>query len=82
MLRGRQTISAKRIRTITALLLIAMTGLGGCAQVAPWERGNLAKPHMAPNPHPMQSGLRAHGYNSREAAAGSGSAEGAGCGCY
>nr|WP_240761820.1 DUF4266 domain-containing protein [Nitrosococcus wardiae] len=30
----------------------------------------------------MQSGLRAHGYNSREAAAGSGSAEGAGCGCY
>ncbi|ADE15667.1 arginine decarboxylase [Nitrosococcus halophilus Nc 4] len=82
MMRGKRITKIKRIKIISALLLFLTVGLSGCASVAPWERGNLAKPHMALDPHPMQSGLRAHGYNSREAAAGSGSAEGAGCGCY
>jgi hypothetical protein len=58
------------------------TALAGCAQVAPWERGNLAKPHMALEPYPMQNSLRAHTYGSREASAGGGSSEGGGCGCY
>lgn len=62
---------------INSLLL-----LQGCAPVAPWERGNLAKPHMALDHNPMRSALRAHNYGSREAAAGGEAGGGGGCGCY
>jgi len=55
--------------------------LSGCA-VQPWERGTLAKPHMALEPHPMQSSLKSHNYQSREASSGGGAASGGGCGCY
>jgi len=57
-------------------------GVSGCAEVAPWQRGNLAKPQMALEPYPMQSSFRGHIYGSREAASGVGSSEGGGCGCY
>lgn len=53
----------------------------GCADVQPWERGNLAKPHMALTPDPVNAALRAHKFASREAASGGGDAEGGGCGC-
>jgi len=53
----------------------------GCADVQPWERGNLAKPHMALNPDPVHAALRTHKFASREAASGGGNAEGGGCGC-
>ncbi len=57
--------------------------LSGCSAVAPWERGNLAKPQMALDLTPMQSALRSHIYGSREAAAtGGDSNSGGGCGCY
>lgn len=56
--------------------------LTACVSVQPWEKGHLAKPHMALDPHPLQSGLRAHNYGSREAGASSGAAQGGGCGCY
>lgn len=56
--------------------------LSGCSAVAPWERGNLAKPQMALEITPMQSSLRSHTYGSREAAAGADSSTGGGCGCY
>jgi len=65
---------------LSALFLAACAS--GCAPVAPWERGNLAKPHMALDPYPLQSGFRAHSYGSREAASGSSSTGGGGCGCY
>lgn len=68
-----------------ALLALSFAGglaLPGCAEVAPWERGNLAKPHMALEPDPVQRALRVHAYGSREAAAGGDSAGGGGCGCY
>jgi len=56
--------------------------LSGCTSVAPWERGNLAKPIMAPDPAPLQSSLRVHVYASREAAgAATFGAAGGGCGC-
>jgi Domain of unknown function (DUF4266) len=66
------------------LLFVALAALasGGCTTVAPWERGTLAKPHMAVDPMPMQSTLRAHMHSSREAASMGGAAEGGGCGCY
>lgn len=63
-------------------IFLSVAALTGCAPVAPWERGNLAKPQMALDPYPMQNALRAHNYGSREASAGGSSAEGGGCGCY
>lgn len=55
--------------------------LSGCSDVDPWERGRLAKPHMALDPHPTLSELRNHTNASREAASGGSEAEGGGCGC-
>ncbi len=53
----------------------------GCA-VQAWERGNLAKPHMAIDAHEIQSSFRGHSYGSREAAAPGNAGQGGGCGCY
>jgi Domain of unknown function (DUF4266) len=53
-----------------------------CSTLQPWERGNLAKPHMALDPNPLYSSLTGHNYSSREGAAGGSHAEGGGCGCY
>ncbi|GEM19379.1 DUF4266 domain-containing protein [Nitrosococcus oceani] len=85
MIKDRQPIIRRRRKTINTLLLLlffVLLNLAGCAPVAPWERGNLAKPQMVPDPYPMQSGLRSHSYRGREAAIGGDSAEGGGCGCY
>ncbi len=68
---------------VCVLFLLVVSLLTGCAHVEPWERGNLAKPQMSLNLHPMQSALRTHNYNSREAStSGSASTGGGGCGCY
>jgi hypothetical protein len=73
-----------RLTKLTALMLLLMMSvtLPACSTVQPWERGNLAKPQMALDPHPLQSSLRAHNYSSREAAAGGNAGQGGGCGCY
>jgi hypothetical protein len=72
------------VRGYVSILLLLVTGLlAGCADVKPWERGNLAKPHMALQPFPVQAAFREHVYGSRESASGgSASAGGGGCGCY
>ncbi|MEQ1529423.1 MAG: DUF4266 domain-containing protein [Methylococcales bacterium] len=69
-------------RILPLLALIPVLSLSACTTVQPWERGTLAKPHMALEPYPMQSTLRSHNYGSREAANGGSSAGGGGCGCY
>ena len=69
------------MRSGRTLLLVCVLALAGCTTVEPWQRGDLAKPHMALNPHPVQRAMRDHAYTSREAASGGGSAEGVGCGC-
>lgn len=73
-----------RHTAFAAWVLSAFFFLSGCAEVSPWERGNLAKPHVALEPDPAQALLRTHAYRSREAAAAWGEATGpgAGCGCY
>lgn len=72
----------KNTKRILALPLFALSlCVSGCSPVQPWERGNLAKPTMALDLDPMQTQLRSHTYNSREAASGGGSAAGGGCGC-
>ncbi|WP_395703206.1 DUF4266 domain-containing protein [Aquabacterium sp.] len=63
-------------------VVLAPVLLGACAEVAPWQRGTLAKPQMAVDPQPAQSALRAHVQASREAAGRNNPAEGGGCGCY
>jgi hypothetical protein len=68
-------------RLFLALAFALGAGATGCADVQPWERGNLAKPHMALDPNPATSAMRMHAYVSREAASGGDSADGGGCGC-
>jgi hypothetical protein len=50
----------KTERAVMALVLGLGVWLSGCAPVAPWERGRLAKPHMALEPNPALRVLRAH----------------------
>ena len=64
-----------------SLLLIAATLLAACATVEPWQRGTLAKPQMALDPHPRRTALLAHVRSAREAASGTVSKDGGGCGC-
>jgi hypothetical protein len=70
------------MRGLAVLLLAACILLPGCASVAPWERGNLAKPQMGFDRNPAQSELRSHAYSAREAAASGNTGAGGGCGCY
>jgi hypothetical protein len=56
--------------------------LAGCTpHVAPWERGNLAKPQMSLEPVPLNAALMRHTYGSKEAATGGYGVGGGGCGC-
>ena len=71
----------KAVRVLILGVLLGGLGLAGCADVQPWERGDLAKAHMALDPDPVLSAMRAHAYTSREAASGGGAAQGGGCGC-
>ena len=68
---------------MTRLFIVALITLPliSCAPVEPWQRGTLAKPQMALDPHPMQSALVAHVRSAREAASGGVSKDGGGCGC-
>jgi hypothetical protein len=54
--------------------------LCGCASVAPWERGYLARPDMGLDPSAPARALDKT-YASKEAAAGGGAVGGGGCGC-
>lgn len=72
----------RQIARTRLLLVFCLPWLVACAQVQPWERGNLAKPQMAIDPQPMQSTLSSHVHNSREGTVSGGAGEGGGCGCY
>lgn len=68
-------------RSLSLLMLCGM--VWGCESVKPWQRGTLAKTHMAPQPFGSQAEFREHIYGSRESAGGSTvSTGGGGCGCY
>lgn len=68
-------------RCWTVLLFLTLIELSACTQVQPWERGRLAKPHMALDADPLLSGIDAHTYSSKEAASGGIGPAGGGCGC-
>jgi hypothetical protein len=67
------------VRALAAFFALALLA---CVQVEPWERGRLAKPHVALEPTPITRELRSHVYLSREAATTGGASDGGGCGCY
>jgi hypothetical protein len=69
-------------RAGAALAIVLAACLSACASVEPWERGHLARPHMALDPHPACNALHNHVHASREAASGGESAGVDGCGCY
>ena len=73
--------SAARGVARMAVLMIALAVLQGCAQVAPWERGTLARRDMSVAPNPALSGLRDHMHVSKEAAQGGHQGVSGGCGC-
>lgn len=63
------------------LSAMVMIGLGGCATVQPWQRGDLARTEMALDPDPLLSSYRQHVEFSKEAASGGATLGGGGCGC-
>jgi len=67
---------------IALSLLISFLLLAtACADVKPWQKGNLAKKHMAFDPDPVESKFIQHMYSSKEAASGGYGIGGGGCGC-
>jgi hypothetical protein len=78
----------RRKRMAGAVLRTAMTAVvaaigcitAGCAHVAPYERGNLARPSMSAE-DPFTTPLAAHVQDVSEGATGGLSGGGGGCGC-
>jgi len=66
---------------LNTLICCGLLVCQGCATVAAWERGNLARKEMAINPTPNLNSFRDHIYSSKEASQGGHSGAGGGCGC-
>ena len=66
-----------RIISAAALLLI----VSACSEVAPWQKGYLAKKEMAFDPQPLEAKFVRHVYQSKEASSGGYGIGGGGCGC-
>lgn len=67
---------------LSGIYLSSALFLEACTpNIQPWERGILAKPHMAPQTNPLQASLHQHIQVSKEASSGGLGAGGGGCGC-
>ncbi|AWB68718.1 hypothetical protein C2869_20990 [Saccharobesus litoralis] len=66
--------------SLMSLLALCLL-LSACANVKPWEKGNLAKPEMNWQPDSMQAAMNKQVYFSKEASSGGTSTAGGGCGC-
>jgi hypothetical protein len=66
---------------VTLALLGALSILGGCANVAPSQRGTLARPDMQWGFDRAAEAINGHTYASKEAASGGKAVGGGGCGC-
>ncbi len=62
-------------------LALAVLVLAGCANVAPYQRGYLARESMALDPNPGMAKAIEKTYSAKEAASGGASVGGGGCGC-
>lgn len=65
---------------IISILLLSIF-FAGCSEVKPWEKGDLARPHMLTNPNPANSQFNQHMYQSKEGAFGGYGISSGGCGC-
>ncbi|MEN9472486.1 MAG: hypothetical protein RLZZ495_575 [Pseudomonadota bacterium] len=78
----------KRIAIV--LTITALSWLSGCSSLShlsnlqpvnPWEKGNLAKPHMTFENDPLDQRFTQHVYGSKESSSGGYGVGGGGCGC-
>ena len=67
------------MRVLAALL--AALAAGGCAPVAPYQRGYLARPDMSLEESAGTAKALEKTFAAKEAASGGGSVGGGGCGC-
>jgi Domain of unknown function (DUF4266) len=63
------------------VLIVAAANLAACAQVKPWERGNLARPEMGFSDDGLERKIRDHVNHSKEASSSVVAGSGGGCGC-
>ena len=69
-----------RIAILLSITLVTL--VSGCTiDLKPWQRGNLAKTHMAVEPDGLQRTIREQVVTSKESASGGYSVVGGGCGC-
>ena len=67
---------------VTPVCIGVILLLSACTpNIMPWERGILAKSHMAVQPNAIEASLRQHMQISKEASSGGHSTGGGGCGC-
>ena len=62
-------------------ILVLLSCATGCTKVQPWQKGNLARSHMAFDPNPPQAQFQQHVYQSKEGSSGGYGVGGGGCGC-
>jgi Domain of unknown function (DUF4266) len=74
-------MSRRLRRLLGAALALAALALTACADVKPWQKGDLARPEMAFDGDPLAARLEQHIYTSKEAAMGGYGVGGGGCGC-
>jgi hypothetical protein len=66
---------------LSRIVIVAALVLAGCANVAPYQRGYLARDSMALDPNPGMAKALEKTYSAKEAASGGASVGGGGCGC-
>jgi hypothetical protein len=66
---------------LKVILCITLAAISGCADVSPWERGNLAREEMSLSPNANLNKFRTHIFTSKEASQGGHGGSGGGCGC-
>jgi hypothetical protein len=69
-----------RVIILCAVMQITML-CTGCVEVKPWQKGNLARPHMAFEQDPLEARSLRHTYHSKEGSFGGYGVGGGGCGC-
>ncbi len=71
--------TSRNLHLLLAVLAVLGVAATGCATVAPYQRGTLAKPSMTPED--VATGFDAHVRAVSEGAAGGFGGGGGGCGC-
>jgi hypothetical protein len=62
-------------------VVLLLLFLNACARTRPYQREDLARPEMAPDPDPDEAALHQHLLGTREGAVGGFGGGGGGCGC-